>query len=162
MTDLSKDEIIESLVSCLCGISGCAQIKFLSEQYPDPNIRPRPLGWSALSVYREATKVLNKTGFSDRVVSPEFMSALERLWNVRGRPPTLSEVHNQMRFVSASLAAKQILKHGDRIRVTKCPGTKRTITFECWDGNWIVSKSGMADYSATTIDRVNGVPVAFE
>ena len=57
--------------------------------------------------------------------------------------------------------AKEVLKKGDRIRVVKCPGTKRTITFDYWDGNWIVSKSGIDDYSPTTIDMLNGKPVSF-
>lgn len=57
--------------------------------------------------------------------------------------------------------AKLVLKPGDRIRVTKCPGTRRWITFAGWDGYWIVSKSGGDDYSARCIDRVNGDPVDF-
>ena len=65
------------------------------------------------------------------------------------------------RFLAAALEAKKVLKKGDRIRVTKCPGTKRTITFDHWDGNWIVSKSGIDDYSATTIDKLNGETVDF-
>ena len=58
--------------------------------------------------------------------------------------------------------AKKVLQKGDRIRVTKCPGTKRTITFDSWDGNWIVSKSGINDYAATSIDRLNGEPINFK
>lgn len=57
--------------------------------------------------------------------------------------------------------AKLVLKPGDRIRVTKCPGTRRWITFAGWDGYWIVSKSGGDDYSARCIDRVNDSPVDF-
>jgi hypothetical protein len=57
--------------------------------------------------------------------------------------------------------AKKVLKRGDRVRVTKCPGTKRTITFDHFDGNWIVSKSGIDDYSPCSVDRVNGEPVGF-
>jgi len=57
--------------------------------------------------------------------------------------------------------AKVVLKKGDRVRLKHCPGTKRTITFDHWDGNWIVSKSGIDDYSPTTIDLVNGKQVDF-
>jgi hypothetical protein len=57
--------------------------------------------------------------------------------------------------------AKQVLKPGDRIRVAKCPGTKRWITFARWDGNFMVSKSGIDDYSPFTVDRVNAQSVDF-
>jgi hypothetical protein len=65
------------------------------------------------------------------------------------------------RCLKATEAAKKILKKGDRIRVRYCPGTRRTITFECWDGMWIVSKSGGNDYSALTIDLLNKKPINF-
>ena len=64
-------------------------------------------------------------------------------------------------FFDAAENAKKVLKKGDKIRVTKCPGTKRTITFSHFDGNWIVSKSGINDYSARSIDRLNGFPINF-
>lgn len=54
------------------------------------------------------------------------------------------------------------LRVGDRVRVTKCPGTKRTFTFNYWDGGWMVSKSGIDDYCAVSIDRVNGMPRNFD
>lgn len=57
--------------------------------------------------------------------------------------------------------AKKVLKPGDRLRVTKCPGTKRWITFAGWDGHWIVSKSGIDDYSPMNVDMLNGKPVDF-
>lgn len=57
--------------------------------------------------------------------------------------------------------AKEILKPGDRLRVTKCPGTKRWITFAGWDGAWMVSKSGINDYSPGNVDMLNGAPVDF-
>lgn len=65
------------------------------------------------------------------------------------------------RSLIAEANAKKILKRGDRVRVTKCPGTKRWITFGHWDGHWIVSLSGIDDYSPLTIDRLNGEPVDF-
>lgn len=64
-------------------------------------------------------------------------------------------------FRIASANAKRVLKAGDRIRVTKCPGTKRVITFAGWDGDWIVSKSGINDYAASCVDMVNGESVNF-
>lgn len=57
--------------------------------------------------------------------------------------------------------ARKVLKVGDRFRVTKCPGTKRWATFAGWDGYWIVSKSGIDDYSARSIDRVNDQAIDF-
>lgn len=57
--------------------------------------------------------------------------------------------------------AKAILKPGDRLRVTRCPGTKRWITFKSWDGHWIVSKSGIDDISPKCVDRLNDKPVDF-
>lgn len=65
------------------------------------------------------------------------------------------------RIVEATDRAKKVLKPGDRIRVTKCPGTKRTITFSHFDGLEIISKSGLGEYAAITIDRLNGEPVSF-
>lgn len=57
--------------------------------------------------------------------------------------------------------AKRVLKPGDRLRVTKCPGTKRWITFAGWDGHWLVSKSGINDYSPLCVDRLNEAAVDF-
>ena len=64
-------------------------------------------------------------------------------------------------FLLAEQNAKKVLKPGDRIRVSKCPGTKRWVTFAGWDGHWIVSKSGINDYSPGAVDMVNGEPVDF-
>ncbi len=52
--------------------------------------------------------------------------------------------------------AKRILKTGDRITVAKCPGTKRSIIFREFDGQWIVSKSGINDYHPFNISKING------
>lgn len=65
----------------------------------------------------------------------------------------------EIRF--ATKQAKKMLKAGDRIRVTRCPGTRRWVIFEGWDGNWIVSKSGISDICAANIDRLNGDAVDF-
>ena len=65
------------------------------------------------------------------------------------------------RHILASNKAKKVLKKGDRIGVIKCPNTKRVITFSHFDGNWIVSKSGINDYSATSIYKLNGKHINF-
>ncbi len=57
--------------------------------------------------------------------------------------------------------AKAVLKVGDRLRVSKCPGTKRWITFAHWSGHWIVSKSGIDDYSPLHVDMLNGESIDF-
>ncbi|HEY0149890.1 MAG TPA: hypothetical protein VGB70_12915 [Allosphingosinicella sp.] len=57
--------------------------------------------------------------------------------------------------------AKAVLKPGDRIRVTRCLGLKRTFTFDGWDGQWAVSRSGISDLHPASIDRLNGVPTTF-
>ena len=62
---------------------------------------------------------------------------------------------NRRRSKEAVENAKKILKPGDRLRVRKCPNTKRWMTFDHWDGPWMVSKSGINDYHPVTIDRVN-------
>lgn len=61
----------------------------------------------------------------------------------------------------AELKAKQILKKGDRVQCTKCPGTKRTFTFSHWDGCWMVSKTGIDDYHPINVDLINGKPFVF-
>lgn len=61
----------------------------------------------------------------------------------------------------AAQNARAILKPGDSLRVTKCPGNKRWITFAGWSGQWIVSKSGIDDYHPINVDRLNGEPISF-
>ena len=65
------------------------------------------------------------------------------------------------RIRKATKTATDVLNQGDRIRVTKCPGTKRTITFGHWYGDEIISKSGRGEYAASNIDRLKGEPVSF-
>ena len=65
------------------------------------------------------------------------------------------------RSADAVTKAKAVLKKGDRVRVKKCPGTKRTITFDRWDGPWMVSKSGIDDYHPVNVSKVNGKNVTF-
>lgn len=65
------------------------------------------------------------------------------------------------RFNEAATNAKKVLVRGDRLRVSKCPGTKRWIIFDHWDGPWIVSKSFIDDYAAASVDRRNDTIVDF-
>lgn len=64
-------------------------------------------------------------------------------------------------YRKATFAAKRTLKVGDKIRVSRCGGIRATYIFSHWDGNWIVSKSGIDDLSANSIDRLNGEPINF-
>ena len=64
--------------------------------------------------------------------------------------------------ITAIANAKRTLKPGDRIRAVRCMGIKRTYTFDGWDGNWIVSKSGVDDIAPEHIDLLNGAPVDFK
>jgi hypothetical protein len=73
----------------------------------------------------------------------------------------MNETTRIERFRLAAVNAKKVLKPGDRLCVTKCPGTKRTITFSGWDGPWIVSKSGINDYAPSSVEMLNGHPVDF-
>lgn len=81
---------------------------------------------------------------------------------MKNQEPVREKTQEQKRFIAASDAAKKILKRGDRIRVAKCPGGKRTITFDHFDGPWIVSKSGIDDYAPVCVDRINGQPVCWD
>ena len=65
------------------------------------------------------------------------------------------------RLAKATGGAKKVLKRGDRITVTKCPGTKRWIVFDHWRGDEIVSTSGRGEYAAINISRLNGRTVDF-
>ena len=57
--------------------------------------------------------------------------------------------------------AKKVLKVGDKLRVAKCPGGNRTITFSRWDGDYVVSKSGIGGFHPICISKLNGAPVNF-
>tara|TARA_R100001377_G_scaffold29179_2_gene15841 strand:+ start:393 stop:617 length:225 start_codon:yes stop_codon:yes gene_type:complete len=61
----------------------------------------------------------------------------------------------------AELLAKKILKKGDRVRCSKCPGTKRTFIFDRWDGCWMVSKTGIDNYHPINVDLINRLPFIF-
>jgi hypothetical protein len=66
------------------------------------------------------------------------------------------------RWETAVANAKAALKQGDRLRITRCGCLKKTwVTFDRWDGKWIVSRSGISDISPTHIDQVNNKPVDF-
>lgn len=71
------------------------------------------------------------------------------------------KARNREQSLIAEKNAKGVLKVGDRLRVSKCPGTKRWITFASWSGHWIVSKSGIDDFSPLCVDMLNGDYVDF-
>ncbi|MEM1046446.1 MAG: hypothetical protein AAGL24_09855 [Pseudomonadota bacterium] len=65
------------------------------------------------------------------------------------------------RNAQATDAARVVLKPGDRIRATRCCQKPATYTFAGWDGNWIVTQSGIDDIPATQVTHVNGKEVDF-
>lgn len=77
----------------------------------------------------------------------------------RKTPEEIEESRKRWRIAVEN--AKKVLKRGDRVRGSHGCGPKRTFIFEGWDGNWIVSKSGLCDISPCSIDRLNGVAVDF-
>lgn len=62
----------------------------------------------------------------------------------------------------AASEAKKVLKYGDKVGCTRCPGTKRVFIFSHWDGDWMVSKSGIDDYHPTNIYSINGFKPKFK
>lgn len=71
-------------------------------------------------------------------------------------------VVRRAKALCAVAMARCLVKRGDKLRVTKCPGTKRTMTFKRWagpDSPWMVSKSGIDDYHPVTIDKINGADI---
>jgi hypothetical protein len=96
------------------------------------------------------------------ITKEEIPAIREQLFRGAGFVPTEEELQaSRERFRRAVENAKKVLKPGDRLRVSKCPGTKRMITFAGWEGCWIVSKSGINDYAASCVDMLNGSPVDF-
>lgn len=71
------------------------------------------------------------------------------------------KARNREQSLIAEKNAKAVLRVGDRLRVTKCPGKKRWITFASWSGHWIVSKSGIDDFSPLCVDMLNGESIDF-
>lgn len=91
------------------------------------------------------------------------------------------------RAMSAIENAKRILKAGDRVRLLRTLFSKDlfiksmgrslegeeltrllkgrsvhlTYTFQCWDGDWIVSASGINDIAPIGISQLNGQEVDF-
>lgn len=56
-------------------------------------------------------------------------------------------------YKKAAHNAKAKLRPGDRIRVTACPGNKRWATFDHFEGDWVISRSGQI-YHPANIDQV--------
>jgi len=52
---------------------------------------------------------------------------------------------------------------GDRIRAVRgeCGAGPATYTFAGWDGNWIVTASGINTIIPASVSRINGAPVDF-
>lgn len=63
-------------------------------------------------------------------------------------------------FKRAADRARAVLRPGDRITFTSCPGTKRWGIFEGWERDWIRTRT-RDDVSASTITKVNGRLVSF-
>jgi len=63
------------------------------------------------------------------------------------------------KMYSAVLNAKDLLKPGDRFRTHRCGGSKPTFTFDQWYNDLIVTKSGVVDIAAISIDRLNGCQI---
>lgn len=76
---------------------------------------------------------------------------------------TCRECHDrhQLEFKTAVNNARVSLIPGDRIRASHGCRNPATFTFVGWDGNWIVSKSGINDIPARSITSVNGIPIDF-
>ncbi len=72
-----------------------------------------------------------------------------------------TEHHRIANLRKATQRAKKTIKPGDRVTCTKCPGTKRWFKFDHWQGQWMASATGVNDYHAANVSRVNGQPVDF-
>lgn len=62
---------------------------------------------------------------------------------------------------SAVEQLKPLLRKGDRIRAIRgeCGCSAQTYTFEGWDGQWIISKSGINTIIPASVDQINGVKI---
>lgn len=75
-----------------------------------------------------------------------------------------SPAMRQRRLAAHRLAVsvlKPLLKPGDRIRATKgeCGARPATYTFQGWDGQWIVSRSGIDTILPASVTHINGEPL---
>lgn len=73
----------------------------------------------------------------------------------------LTKREKMQRWRRAIKQAKKILKPGDRCRGRHGCGQRHAFIFAGWEGNWIVSKSGISDFSACSIYWLNGQKVDF-
>lgn len=94
-------------------------------------------------IYEVTAKVIQAQGHKENMLTEEQLTENRRV------------------SLIAEENAKKVLQPGDRLRVAKCPGTKRWITFSHWDGPWIVSKTGINDFSPRCVDMRNGEPIDF-
>ncbi len=63
-------------------------------------------------------------------------------------------------YLQAEERARKVLRPGDRIVFTSCPGTKRHGVFQGWYGRTICIRT-RDDISPRSISKVNGYPVDF-
>ena len=75
---------------------------------------------------------------------------------------TNSDEHREERrrhHYAALAALKPLLRKGDRIRATRgeCCANPATYIFDHWNGNWIVSKSGIDTIVPGSITAINGL-----
>jgi hypothetical protein len=61
---------------------------------------------------------------------------------------------------NAEALAKRIISPGDRIGCVRCLGRKIVFTFNHWDGHWMVSKTGICDFSPVNIYSINGTKIS--
>jgi len=61
--------------------------------------------------------------------------------------------NKRLMYRTAAKRAKAKLRPGDRIRVTACPGNKRWATFDHFEGEWVISRTGQI-YHPANIDKV--------
>lgn len=57
--------------------------------------------------------------------------------------------------------AKSLLRRGDKVRLSICGGGQATYVFECWDGEWMLSKSGVNELHPYNVVRLNGKAISF-
>jgi hypothetical protein len=64
--------------------------------------------------------------------------------------------------LKAEIKALEVLKKGDKVRCTKCPGNKRNFIFSHFAFGFMISKSGIGEYHPINIDKINGIKINFK
>lgn len=74
-----------------------------------------------------------------------------------------SEKSTRMAQLKRALArSMETLKPGDRFRASRCGGIRAWYRFSHWDGDELITASGIYDIHPINIDRLNGEPVSFD